>query len=127
MSDQRILDRLSQIREALSAIERLTTGKSLDDYTAEADLAAAVERYLERLSEASCHVPDELKDKHPNIDWRGVADVGNVLRHAYDQVIDHRIWQIVTADLTPLTAAVEAMLREVKEEGSDPDRANGLR
>ncbi len=65
-------------------------------------MAAAVERYLERLSEASRHVPDELKDKYPNIDWRGVADVGNVLRHAYDQVMDHRIWQIVTADLNAL-------------------------
>ncbi len=56
----------------------------MDDYAAEPDLAAAVERYLERLSEASRHVPDALKEKHPNIDWRGVADLGNVLRHAYD-------------------------------------------
>ncbi len=120
MFDQRLLDRLGQIHEALSAVERLTAGKSLDDYAAEPDLAAAVERYLERLSEASRHVPDTLKEKHPNIDWRGVADVGNVLRHAYDQVMDHRIWQIVTADLAPLKAAVEAMLREVKER-PDPD------
>ena len=48
MSDQRILDRLGQMRAALSAIERLTADKSLDDYAAEPDLAAAVERYLER-------------------------------------------------------------------------------
>jgi uncharacterized protein with HEPN domain len=34
-----------------------------------------------------------------------------VLRHAYDQIIDDRIWQIVTTDLPPLKAAVEAMLR----------------
>ena len=72
MSGQRIRDRLGQIREALSAIERLTAGKSLDDYAADPDLAAAVERYLERLSEASRHVPDALKEKHANIDWRGV-------------------------------------------------------
>ncbi len=116
MSDQRILDRLGQMREALSAIERLTAGKSLDDYAADPDVAAAVERYLERLSEASRHVPDSLKEKHSNIDWRGVADVGNVRRHAYDQVMDRRIWQIVTADLAPLKAAVEIMLREVKED-----------
>ncbi len=39
-----------------------------------------------------------------------------MLRHAYDQVMDRRIWQIVTADLAPLKAAVEIMLREVKED-----------
>ncbi len=51
MSDQRILDRLGQMREALSAIERLTTGKSLDDYAAEPDLAAAVETMLREVKE----------------------------------------------------------------------------
>jgi uncharacterized protein with HEPN domain len=37
-----------------------------------------------------------------------------VLRHAYDQIEDERIWQIVSQDLAPLKAAVEAMLREAK-------------
>jgi hypothetical protein len=32
----------------------------------------------------NCHIPQELKEKHPEIDWRGFADIGNVLRHAYD-------------------------------------------
>jgi uncharacterized protein with HEPN domain len=30
-------------------------------------------------------MPEALKLEHPHIDWRGVADIGNVLRHAYDQ------------------------------------------
>lgn len=42
---------------AIGAIERLMAGKTLDDYRGDPDLAAAVERYLERLSEASRHVP----------------------------------------------------------------------
>ena len=72
-----------------------------------------MERYLERLSEASRHIPDTLKQKHPDVDWRGVADLGNVLRHAYDQVVDWRIWQIISVDLGPLRRTVEAMIREV--------------
>ncbi len=68
---------------------RLRSSSSL---SASASLAAAVERYLERLSEASRHVPETLKQKHPNIDWRAIADIGNVLRHAYDTIADRRIW-----------------------------------
>jgi uncharacterized protein with HEPN domain len=45
--------------------------------------------------------------------------LGNVLRHAYDQVIDERIWQIVTSDLASLKAAVEAMLGALDDGGSD--------
>ena len=109
----RIADRLRGMLDAAIAAERLTAGKSIEDYRADPDLAAAVERYLERLSEASRHVPQDLKDKHPAIDWRGVAGIGNVLRHAYDQVSDHRVLQTVTEDLAPLKAAIEAMLADL--------------
>jgi uncharacterized protein with HEPN domain len=39
-----------------------------------------------------------------------VADIGNVLRHGYDQIGDHRIWAVVEQDLEPLEKAVRAML-----------------
>ena len=113
MAARRIEGRLRHMIEAANAIERLTAGKTVDNYLADPDVAAAVERYLERLSEAARHIPWELKEKHPDIDWRGVADIGNVLRHAYDQVSDRRVWQVVTDDLHPLKSAVEAMIREV--------------
>ena len=109
-------DRLEHILAAIEAIERLTAGKTLGDYAASPDLAAAVERYLERLSEASRHVPDDLKSRHGSVDWRGVANVGNVLRHAYEQVAGHRVWQIVTDDLAPLKQAALAMLIEVERD-----------
>ena len=115
MVKHRVRDRLKQMLVAAAAIERVTAGKSLDEYAANPDLAASVERYLERLSEASRHIPDTLKHKHPDVDWRGVADLGNVLRHAYDQIIDSRIWQIVSVDLSPLKSAVIAMIDEVDD------------
>ena len=42
-----------------------------------------------------------------------------MLRHAYDQIIDERIWLIVTDHLPPLKAAVEAMLDEVAKDALD--------
>lgn len=112
-----IRDRLGHILAAVAAIERATAGKAFEDYAADPDLAAAVERYLERLSEASRHLPDDLKGRHADIDWRGVANVGNVLRHAYEQVAAHRIWQIVTDDLGPLKRVALALLAEVERDG----------
>jgi uncharacterized protein with HEPN domain len=119
MPHNRIRERLQRMSDAIRAIERIAAGKALADYTAGPDMAAAIERYIERLSEASGHVPDALKQQHPTVDWRGVADIGNVLRHAYDQIIDRRIWQIVTDDLAPLRRAVEAMLAEVDRRGEN--------
>jgi uncharacterized protein with HEPN domain len=114
-----LADRLRHMLEAVARIEMLTKGKSLDDYRADWVTRDAVERNLERISEASRHVPTDLRARHPNVGWRLVADLGNVLRHAYEQVIDQRIWQIVSHDLAPLKTAVEALLRELDEGGQD--------
>ena len=112
---RRTADRLGHMLGALNAIERLAWGKTLTAYRADPDLEAAIERYLERLSEASRHVPNDLKERHPEVDWRGVADIGNALRHAYDQLSDHRIWQVVTDELPSLRSAVEGMIAEIAQ------------
>jgi uncharacterized protein with HEPN domain len=117
MASATLVDRLDHIVKAISRIETLTAGKSFDDYAADWVMRDVVERNLERLCEASRHIPDDLKTRHAGIRWRLVADLGNVLRHAYDQVLDERIWNIVTDDLPPLKAAVEAMLREAEKPG----------
>jgi uncharacterized protein with HEPN domain len=117
MDDERVRDRLRHMLEVIAAIERLTAGKTLADYSGNPDMAAAIERYIERISEASRHLPEDLKTSQPQIEWRGVADVGNVLRHTYDQVSDRRIWQIITDDLAPLKTAVEKMLAQLPPDG----------
>jgi len=108
-------DRLAHMLDAIAAIEDFTDGISRSAFAADRLTRDAVERNLERLSEASRHLPQAAKDRHPEIDWQGIAGIGNVLRHAYDRVADRRIWQIVTDDLKPLKAALEAMISEVGE------------
>jgi uncharacterized protein with HEPN domain len=39
-----------------------------------------------------------------------VANLGNVLRHAYEQVNVDVLWSIYTDDLDPLEAAIDAIL-----------------
>lgn len=119
MAKTPLRDRLRHMTEAIEAITRLCTGKDFASFAADPDVVAAVERYIERLSEASRHVPETLKHRHPHIDWRGVADIGNVLRHAYDQVIDEEVWETVTQDLGPLQQAVAALLQEFTKEPSE--------
>ena len=79
----------------------------------------AVERNLERLAEAARHISDELKAEHPEIPWRSVVGLGNVLRHAYDGVDDRTIWDTVVAGLPPLRAAIESMVSKI-EGAKDP-------
>lgn len=112
-------DRLRHMMDAIEAVVRHADGKSFDQYLADELLRRAVERWLEIVSEASRHVPEELKDRYPEVPWRAVADFGNVLRHGYAGVIDRRVFEIIGHDLPVLKRVIGLMLREVADAGRD--------
>ena len=113
-----LASRLQDILEAIAVIGEYTAGKTYDDYAAERMLRDAVERNVERLSEASRHIPDNLKARHPEIPWQKVAGIGNILRHAYPIVDDSVVWEVVARDLPPLKAVAEQLLQDVEPKGT---------
>ena len=120
MAEFSVIERLKNILDAIATIQEFTTGNDFETYRSNRMLRDAVERNIERLSEASRYIPEFQKDAFPNIDWRGVADIGNVLRHAYTVVNDLQIWLVVVRDLGPLEKAIQAILRDIEDNGSTP-------
>ncbi len=108
--------RLQDMMEAIDAIADFIAGKTRDDYRAERILRSAVERSVEIVSEASRHLPDDLKSAHPDVPWKEIAGIGNILRHGYDLVDSDVIWTVATRDLAPLRDAVAAMIREADQQ-----------
>lgn len=60
-------------------------------------------------------MPDDLKALRPEIPWRSVAGIGNVLRHEYHTISDKVIWDVVPGDLPQLRAAMEAIAATIEE------------
>lgn len=107
--------RLEDILSAITASETFTAGRSFEAYLGDRMLQLALERNIEIISEACRHIPEALKAAHPDIPWRRVQDIGNVLRHAYETVDPAVIWQIVGEDLAPLKTAIMAMIAAVED------------
>lgn len=98
------------LQRDLARLDRLTGETTRERYLTNEDLQDIVERRLERVSEAVRRLPTSLTGARPEIPWRGVADLGNVLRHAYDRVDQGRLWEIVVKDLPSMRAAIDALL-----------------
>ena len=76
----------------------------------------AVTPALEIISEASRRLPDDLRDRHPQLPWRSIRDVGNFYRHQYDNVAASYVWETVTVHLPPLLVAVVAEIEALEGE-----------
>ena len=105
-----VLARLVDMRDAIRWIQRQTEHVGRAEFERNVPLRAAVERWLEIISEASRHVPDTAKARHPQIEWRKIAGIGNVLRHDYQNVAPGIIWDTIQLDLDALRAVVDDLI-----------------
>jgi uncharacterized protein with HEPN domain len=105
------VDLLSHLEDIGDAIA------GFDDYLANSFVRRGVERCIEIVSEASRDIPAKRKAGHPEVPWRNIVGIGNVLRHGY-RLVDHgTIWSVVRDDLPALRVVVDAMRRAI--EGKD--------
>jgi uncharacterized protein with HEPN domain len=108
--------RIRDMLETIGELEQATAGKTFEDFQRDWLLRKAAERGIEIISEASRHLPDDLKVRHPYPRWRHVAGIGNVLRHEYHRVEERIVWSVIQDELPELKLHLEAMRAEVEGE-----------
>ncbi|WQH00098.1 HepT-like ribonuclease domain-containing protein [Rhodopseudomonas palustris] len=106
-------DRLTHIATAIQNIRDALSDRNFSDLQSNPVLLAAVERFLERISEASRHIPEDFKRGEPTINWRRLADLGNWLRHGYHATDAGLLWEMVQRDLEPLQQFITRVSKEI--------------
>ena len=117
MPSEKPARRLLDIIENARAIRSYTAG--LDAVTFEENrlVRDAVERCLERISEAVVKLGELAPVLLPGQPWRDIRALGNRLRHDYDDINQDRLWEIVNHDLPLLVADCEAAYRKLHDGG----------
>ena len=116
MPSEKPARRLEDIIENVHAIERYVAGMNSVAFEEDRKTCDAVERCLERISEAAAKLGDLAPTLMPDQPWQKIRALGNRLRHEYDAIRSGRLWDIVQADLPGLRAACEGSLRRLHNE-----------
>ena len=123
MPGRSLVPRLSDLVQACERVRALLHDMPLDAFETDWQKQWIVERGIEIISEASRHLTDELKARHPNIPWVKVAGIGNVLRHNYEHVAPDILWKLVQSDLPELEQVCRSELAlELAKEGTSGER-----
>jgi len=97
---------LIHISECIGRIEAYVAGGKAA-FMSSTLIQDAVLRNLQTLAESSQRLSDGFKDSHPNIPWRSLAGVRNILVHDYLGIDQEVVWSIIERDLAMLASAVQ--------------------
>jgi uncharacterized protein with HEPN domain len=118
LPSSKILDRLGDIVENCERIGRHVAGMSREAYLADEKTIDAVEKCLQRISEAASRLGPYVDDIYPGAPWKDARGIGNILRHKYDQVTEDLIWASIRGDIPRLRkSALQEIERLKKSEG----------
>lgn len=71
-------------------------------------------RNLELIGEAATHMPQEIRNAHPDIPWRMIIATRNRLIHGYLGIDNDTLWSIIQDDLPELLAQLDALKHDAK-------------
>ncbi len=119
LPSEKRLDRLGDIVKNCERIARHTAGMSRESYFADEKTIDAIERCLQRISEAAVKLGPDLDARYPEAPWKEARGIGNILRHKYDEIVDDLIWTSIESNVPRLrTSAVSEIARLEAEDGN---------
>ena len=103
---------LEDILEAIGKVSRYTVGLSQEAFSGDEKTLDAVVRNLEVIGEAIKKVPGKIRSKYPEVEWKKIAGLRDILMHEYFGIDVDIIWDIVQNKLPVLEKQVNLILSE---------------
>ena len=107
---------LDDILEAIGNIREYVSGLDYDAFARDKKTRDAVVRNLEIIGEAAVRLPETLRAGAPEIEWRKIMGLRNVLAHQYFGVSLPILWDVVQNKLQPLEASCRDLLGKTRKE-----------
>ncbi len=114
------------IRHILDEIDYILTqipNADFDSFLKNATLKRAFVRSIEIIGEASKKLPEDVKSKQPDIEWRKVAGMRDRLIHDYFGVDYTIVWDVATNKLPDLREKLQSLLETIvkRRQAGAPD------
>lgn len=98
------------LRDIMTCIERIGTyvsGLDRKDFFADQKTMDAVMRNLEVIGEAAKKLPENIKEKYPNVEWRKLAGLRDILVHHYFGIDEDIIWDVLANKILEVKTELE--------------------
>ena len=101
---------ISHILESIMLIEQYTKNISFEEFEKDRKTIDAVIRNFEIIGEASNKLPEEFRKQYPEVPWRSIIGLRNVLIHDYLGVDIKAVWGNLKQELPHLKEQMQSIL-----------------
>ncbi len=112
MRDYRLY--LEDILQAIKQIERYAKGISAKKLRQNKLVIDAVTRNLEIIGEAAKHIPAAIKKKYPDVEWKKIAGLRNILAHEYFGVDKDVLLDIIANKIPELKKEILGIIKQIR-------------
>lgn len=106
------LDYIEDILDAMEKAEILVEEVNYKSFEEDFRINFAVVRALEIIGEATKRLPIDVRERYPDIPWRGMAGMRDRIAHGYDRVDLQIVWDVVKVDIPRIKPQIKQILRD---------------
>lgn len=107
------LERMRDILEAIDNIERYTV-RGRQAFENDELIQNWFVRHLQIIGEAARALPQDIRDRIPDLPWSKIMGMRHILVHDYFAVDTDVVWDAVERDLPDLKRKIKAILQKLE-------------
>ena len=109
MSSRSSKERIQDILNAINSIQTRTASLDFDGFSANETMVKSVLYDLIIIGEAAINIPTEIQSLAPELPWRLMSDMRNIMAHEYFQVNLRVTWATINNNLPKLVHTLQRL------------------
>lgn len=101
---------LTHILESINLLEKYLQNVTEEQFLASEEKQDLAVRRIEVIGEAAKNIPETFRNQYPDIPWKQISGMRDILIHKYFGINMDRVWETATQFIPPLKKQIKSIL-----------------